>query len=138
MERTLVIIKPDGVRRNLTGKIIDFFLSNGITLIAGKMLKITKKQGEEFYYVHKEKAFYNELTDYIASGNIFVMVLEGENVITTVRKLMGATDPAKADKDTIRGKWGLSITQNTVHGSDSIESAKFEIPFFFASYELIN
>tara|TARA_E500000331_G_C17004429_1_gene603503 strand:+ start:330 stop:734 length:405 start_codon:yes stop_codon:yes gene_type:complete len=130
-EQTLSIIKPDAVERNLENEIKDFFIKNGIKIAKNKKVKITKEEASEFYKVHESKPFYGELCNYLSSGPIVVMVLEGDSVVTKNRDLMGATDPSKADEGTLRKKYGLSIDKNSVHGSDSIENAKKEIEFFF-------
>jgi len=137
MERTLVLIKPDGVQRNLIGKIISIFEENGLRVVAIKKTKLTKTQAEAFYIVHKDRHFYQSLTDYMSSGPIVAMVLEGEDAIKKVREIMGATDPKEAKEGTIRKLFGLDKEKNTVHGSDSPESAQKEIPFFFSEIELI-
>ena len=137
MERTLVMIKPDGVERNLIGKIISIFEEKGLRVVALKKLKLSKEQAKTFYIVHKERPFYESLTDYIISGPVVAMVLEGENAIKKVREIMGATDPKEAEEGTIRKLFGVDKEKNTVHGSDSPESAKKEIYFFFSEYELI-
>lgn len=137
MEKTLAIIKPDAVERNLIGEIIKAIEAEGLTISAIKMLHLTKKQAEGFYYVHKGKPFFDSLTDYMSSGPIVVMVLSGENAIERWRKLMGATDPAKADEGTIRKRFGLNIEKNSVHGSDSPESADYEIKYFFNALEIV-
>jgi len=132
-ERTLSIIKPDAVERNLESKISDIFLKNNIKIIDSKKIKISKEEAEQFYQVHQTKPFYNDLCSYLSSGPIKVMILEGENVIKQNRELMGATDPSKAEEGTIRKLYGISIDKNSVHGSDSSENAKIEIDFFFKS-----
>ena len=132
-ERTLSIIKPDAVERNLESKISDIFLKNNIKIIDSKKIKISKEEAEQFYQVHQTKPFYNDLCSYLSSGPIKVMILEGENVIKRNRELMGATDPLKAEEGTIRKLYGISIDKNSVHGSDSSENAKIEIDFFFKS-----
>ncbi len=137
MERTLVMIKPDGVERNLVGKVISIFEENGLKVVALKKVRLSKKQAEAFYIVHKERPFYDSLTTYMSSGPIVAMVLEGENAIKKVREIMGATDPAEAKEGTIRKLFGIDKEKNTVHGSDSPESAAKEIPFFFSEFELI-
>ena len=131
IERTLSIIKPDAVERNLEDKIKKFFTENKLIIKDTKKLQITKDEAAEFYKVHQSKPFYNDLCSYLSSGPIVVMILEGENAISENRKLMGATDPKKADENTIRKMYGISIDKNSVHGSDSIENAKKEIEFFF-------
>ena len=130
-ERTLSIIKPDAVERNLESKISDIFLKNNIKIIDSKKIKLSKEEAEQFYQVHQTKPFYNDLCSYLSSGPIKVMILEGENVIKRNRELMGATDPLKAEEGTIRKLYGISIDKNSVHGSDSSENAKIEIDFFF-------
>ena len=130
-EQTLSIIKPDAVERNLTEKIKDIFTQNNLKIKDSKKIHITKDEAAEFYKVHQSKPFYNDLCNYLSSGPIVVMVLEGENAIVKNRKIMGATDPKKADKNTIRKLFGISIDKNSVHGSDSKENAKKEINFFF-------
>ncbi len=136
VERTLSLIKPDGVERNLIGQVLSFFEKGGLKIVAMKMLHLTKAQAEEFYIVHKERPFYQELTEYMASGPIVAIVLEGENAIAKCREIMGATDPAEAAEGTIRKTFALSKGENTVHGSDSPESATREIAFFFSELEI--
>ena len=136
-ERTLSLIKPDGVRRNLIGEVIRRFESNSLKVVAAKMLWLSKKAAEGFYLVHKERPFYDSLTTYMSSGPIMAMVLEGDNAIRSNRELMGATNPAEASKGTIRADFGESIEYNVVHGSDSQASADFEIPYFFGSMEIL-
>jgi len=131
LERTLSIIKPDAVERNLENEIKNIFLTNGFKIIKDKKIHITKAEAEEFYKVHQTKPFYNDLCSYLSSGPIVVMILEKEDAILGNRKIMGATDPKKAEEGTIRKKFGISIDKNSVHGSDSIENAKIEISFFF-------
>ena len=131
IERTLSIIKPDAVERNLVSKIKEIFLKDNLNIIDSKKIKITKEEAEQFYKVHQSKPFYNDLCTYLSSGPIIVMILEGENVIIKNRELMGATDPKNASKGTIRNLYGISIDKNSVHGSDSKENAKSEINFFF-------
>ena len=130
-EKTLSIIKPDALERNLDEKIKNFFEENNLKIIKSKKVKITKEESAEFYKVHQTKPFYNDLCNYLSSGPIVVMILEGENAISKNRLLMGATDPAKADPGTLRKLYGISIDKNSVHGSDSLENAKLEINFFF-------
>ena len=130
-EQTLSIIKPDAVERNLTEKIKNIFTQNNLKIKDSKKIQITKEEAAEFYKVHQSKPFYNDLCQYLSSGPIFVMVLEGENAVSNNRKLMGATDPKNAEENTIRKLFGISIDKNSVHGSDSIENAKKEINFFF-------
>ena len=130
-EETLSIIKPDAVERNLSEEIKQEFKKNGFVISKEKKIKLEKNEAEKFYQVHQSKPFYNDLCSYLSSGPIVVMVLERENAILENRKLMGATDPAKAEEGTIRKKYGISIDKNSVHGSDSPENAKVEINFFF-------
>ena len=131
MEQTLSIIKPDAVERNLAEKIKEKFLENKLTIKNQKKIQISREEAAEFYKVHQTKPFYDRLCSYLSSGPIVVMILEGENAITINRKIMGATDPEKADKGTIRKEFGISIDKNSVHGSDSKDNAKKEIDFFF-------
>ena len=130
-ERTLSIIKPDAVERNLENKIKNFFSNNNLRIVDSKKIQITKEEAEEFYKVHQSKPFYNDLCSYLSSGPIVVIVLEGQNAINENRRLMGATDPKKAEKGTLRFNYGISIDKNSVHGSDSLDNAKKEIDFFF-------
>ena len=130
-EQTLSIIKPDAVERNLSEDIKQEFKKNGFIISKEKKIKLEKNEAEKFYQVHQSKPFYNDLCSYLSSGPIIVMVLEKENAILENRKLMGATDPTKAEEGTIRKKYGISIDKNSVHGSDSPENAKVEIDFFF-------
>ncbi len=138
MERTLSLIKPDGVSRNLIGEVIRFFEKAGLRVVALKMLRLSKEEAKEFYIVHRDKPFYDSLTDYMSSGPIVALVLEGENAIARCREIMGATNPAEAAEGTIRKTFGLDKEKNTVHGSDSPESAAREIAFFFSELELIS
>ena len=131
MEKTLSIIKPDAVERNLTEEIKTIFIKNGLKIANSKKIHITKEEAAEFYKVHQSKPFYNDLCNYLSSGPIFVMILEGNNAVAANRKLMGATNPKNADPNTIRKLYGISIDKNSVHGSDSVENAKIEIDFFF-------
>jgi len=130
-EKTLSIIKPDAVERNLSEEIKQEFKINGFIISKEKKIKLEKNEAEKFYQVHQSKPFYNDLCSYLSSGPIVAMVLEKENAILENRKLMGATDPTKAEEGTIRKKYGISIDKNSVHGSDSPENAKVEIDFFF-------
>jgi len=130
-EQTLSIIKPDAVERNLENKIKDFFKEKNLKIVKSKKVQISKEEASEFYKVHQTKPFYNDLCNYLSSGPIVVMVLEGENVVSQNRKLMGATDPLKSEEGTLRKMYGISIDKNSVHGSDSVENAKIEISFFF-------
>jgi len=131
LEQTLSIIKPDAVERNLENKIKSFFIENNLKVLKNKKIKISKDEASEFYKVHQTKPFYNALCEYLSSGPIIVMILEGENAVLKNRELMGATDPLKAEEGTLRKMYGISIDKNSVHGSDSIENAKAEIDFFF-------
>ena len=137
MEKTLSIIKPDAVAKNVIGKIIDRFESNGLRIAAMKKIKLTKEDAAKFYEVHKQRPFYNDLCEYMSSGPVVVMVLEGENAIAKNRELMGATNPKEAAPGTIRADFAESIEANAVHGSDSLENAKKEIAFFFAEREIV-
>ena len=137
LERTFSIIKPDATKRNLTGKIIDRFESNGLRIVASKRIHMTREQAGEFYGVHKERPFYNDLVDFMISGPVVVQVLEGENAIAKNREIMGATNPAEAAEGTIRKDFAESIDANSVHGSDAPETAEEEIKFFFTDDELI-
>jgi len=131
LEQTLSIIKPDAVERNLQEEIKKNFIENGFNIKNQKKIQISKEEAEEFYKVHQSKPFYGELCNYLSSGPIVVMILEKENAVLDNRKLMGATDPSKAEEGTLRKKYGISIDKNSVHGSDSIENAQIEINFFF-------
>ena len=130
-EQTLSIIKPDAVERNLENELKDFFTKNGLKIIKNKKVHITKEEAAEFYKVHQTKPFYKNLCNYLSSGPIVVMVLEGEGAVSKNRQIMGATDPLKAEKGTLRKMYGLSIDKNSLHGSDSVDNAKTEIGFFF-------
>ena len=131
IEQTLSILKPDAVERNLENKIKSFFVEKNLKIIKSKKVQITKEEAAEFYKVHQTKSFYQKLCDYLSSGPIVVMILEGEGAVLKNRKIMGATDPLKADQGTLRKMYGLSIDKNSVHGSDSPTNAKIEIDFFF-------
>ena len=131
IEKTLSIIKPDAVERKLEDKIKDFFVKNGLKILKSKKVKISKEEAAEFYKVHQTKPFYGELCNYLSSGPIVAMVLEGENAVLKNRELMGATDPKNADEGTLRNMYGISIDKNSVHGSDSTENAETEIKFYF-------
>jgi len=137
LERTLAIIKPDAVASKFSGKIIDMLEENGFSIVGMKKIKLSKEEAEQFYIVHKDRPFYDSLTTFMSEGPIIVMVLEKENAIEDYRKLMGATNPEDAAEGTIRKKFGTNIERNAVHGSDSKESASFEIPFFFSEIELV-
>ena len=131
IEKTLSIIKPDAVERNLENEIKEMFKINGFNILKEKKIQIEKSEAEKFYKIHQTKPFYNDLCEYLSSGPIVAMVLEKENAILANRDLMGATNPGNAKEGTIRKKYGISIDKNSVHGSDSIENAKIEIDFFF-------
>jgi nucleoside-diphosphate kinase len=137
VERTLMLIKPDAVKRNLEGKIIAHVQEKGFKLVALKKLKLTKEQAQQFYIVHKDRPFYDELCEFMSSGPIVAMVWEGENAISEIRKIMGATNPAEAEEGTLRKLYGTDVGQNAVHGSDSPQSAEVEIPFFFSRLEIV-
>ncbi len=136
MERTLSLIKPDGVEKNLIGEIIKRFEDEGIKIVAMKKLHLTQKQAEGFYAVHRERPFFKSLTAFMTSGPIVAMVLEGENVIARNRKLMGATNYKEAEEGTIRREFATDIEKNVVHGSDAIDTAAFEIAYFFNNLEI--
>ena len=130
-EHTLSIIKPDAVERNLSEEIKNEFKKKGFNILKEKKVKLEKAEAEKFYKIHQSKPFYNDLCEYLSSGPIIAMILEKENAVAENRKLMGATDPKKAEDNTLRKKYGISIDKNSVHGSDSVENAKVEINFFF-------
>ena len=136
MERTLSIVKPDGVEKNLIGEVIGKFEKNGLRVIALKMLRLSKAEAEGFYAVHRERPFFQSLADFMSSGPCVAMVLEGEDAISRVRETMGATDPSKAAQGTIRRAFAANIEKNIVHGSDSPQSASFEIKYFFSALEI--
>ena len=131
LEKTLSIIKPDAVERNLVEDIKSIFVKNNLKINDSKKIHISREEAAEFYKVHQSKPFYNDLCAYLSSGPIFVMVLEGVDAVAKNRKLMGATNPKDAEPNTIRKLYGISIDKNSVHGSDSVENAKIEIDFFF-------
>ena len=131
MEQTLSIIKPDAVERNLTENIKDIFVKNNLKIKESKKIHLTKDEAAEFYKIHQSKPFFNDLCNYLSSGPIIVIILEGANAVLANRKLMGATDPKDAEENTIRKLYGISIDKNSVHGSDSLVNAKKEIEFFF-------
>lgn len=137
LERTFSIIKPDATRRNLTGKIIDRFESNGLRIVASKRIHMSKAQAEGFYAVHKERPFFNDLVSFMISGPVVVQVLEGENAVLKNREIMGATNPENADAGTIRKDFAESIEANSVHGSDAPETAAEEIKYFFKDEEVV-
>ena len=136
MEQTLSIIKPDAVKKGVIGKIISRFETNGLRIAAAKKLQLSVDDSKKFYEVHKERPFYGELVEFMTSGPVVVMVLEGENAVAKNRELMGATNPKEAAPGTIRADFAESIDANAVHGSDSLENAKNEIAFFFAKKEI--
>jgi nucleoside-diphosphate kinase len=136
VERTLSIVKPDGVAKNLIGEVYRRFEKAGLTIIGAKMLKLRTDQAEGFYAVHKQRPFYNDLVKYMSSGPVIVQVLEGENAIKVNRDLMGATNPKQAAPGTIRADFAASIEENVVHGSDAVPTAATEIAFFFSEAEL--
>ena len=136
LERTLSIVKPDGVQKNVIGDVYGRFEKAGLRIIAARMMQLTQAQAEGFYAVHRERPFFKDLTRYMSSGPVVVQVLEGENAVAKNRELMGATDPKKADNGTIRADLATSIEENVVHGSDSAENAAREIAYFFAETAL--
>ena len=137
MQQTLSIIKPDAVKKNVVGKILDRFESNGLRIAATKKIQLSRADAEAFYAVHKERPFFGELVEFMISGPVVVSVLEGENAVAKNRELMGATDPKEAAPGTIRADFAESIDANAVHGSDSLENAEVEIAFFFARREIL-
>jgi nucleoside-diphosphate kinase len=137
MERTLSIVKPDGVERGLIGEVIKRFEANGLKLIGLKMVTMSKRQAEGFYAVHREKSFFESLTVFMSSGPAVVMILEGDNAIQRARDLMGATDPQEAADGTLRRQFGSNIEKNVVHGSDAPDTAAFEIGYFFHALEIV-
>lgn len=136
IERTLSIVKPDGVQKNLIGEVYRRFEQAGLQIVAARMLRLSQAQAEAFYAVHRERPFYRDLVRYMTSGPVMVQVLEGENAIERNRQIMGATDPKKADKGTIRADFASSIEENVVHGSDGPDTARQEIAFFFSQSEI--
>jgi nucleoside-diphosphate kinase len=136
IERTLSIVKPDGVQKNVIGDVYRRFEQAGLRIVAARMLRLSQTQAEGFYAVHRERPFFRDLVTYMVSGPVMVQVLEGEGAVAKNREIMGATDPKKADRGTIRADLATSIEQNVVHGSDSAENAAREIAFFFAETEL--
>ena len=136
IERTFSIVKPDAVRRDLIGKIYDRFETGGLRVIASRMIQLTRSQAHDFYAVHRERPFYNDLVDYMTSGPVVVQVLEGESAITRNREIMGATNPADAAPGTIRADFAESVEANAVHGSDAPETAREEISFFFEDSDI--
>ncbi|KAB8031096.1 nucleoside-diphosphate kinase [Fluviispira multicolorata] len=138
MERTFSIIKPDGVKRNIIGKILAKIEESGLRVVATKTMHMSRREAEQFYAVHSARPFFGELCEYMTSGPVVVSVLEGKNAVASYRELMGATDPSKASKGTIRAEFGLSIGENTMHGSDTLENAAIEVAYFFSGTELVN
>ncbi len=136
LEQTLSIIKPDAVGQNQIGNIIEYFERDGLSVVGAKMVHLNEQQAKDFYAVHKERPFYMELVEFMVSGPVVVLVLEGEQAVDRCRKIMGQTDPAKADPGTIRADFATSIERNAVHGSDSHQNAKTEIAFFFKANEI--
>ena len=136
LERTFSIVKPDGVQKNLIGEVYRRFEQAGLKIVAARMVHLTQAQAEGFYAVHRERPFFKDLTKYMSSGPVMIQVLEGDNAVAKNRELMGATDPKKADKGTIRADLASSIEENVVHGSDSADNAKIEIAYFFAATDL--
>jgi nucleoside-diphosphate kinase len=137
LQQTLTIIKPDGIAQGNVGDIVKKFEENHFTIKAAKLLQLTPQQAEGFYAVHRERSFFHDLTRYMSSGPILALVLEGENVISRLRDLMGATDPRKAVEGTIRRLYATSIEKNVIHGSDSSETARTEISYFFSALEIV-
>ena len=137
IERTLSILKPDAVKNNINGSINSYIEKSGLKIIAQRKMLLTKKQAELFYEIHKDRPFFGELVEFMTSGSVIVQVLIGENAVSKYRQIMGATDPKQADKGTIRGDFANDISENRVHGSDSLENAHREIAFFFAECELV-
>ena len=137
-EMTLSIIKPDAVKRNITGKINAIFEDNKLKVVAQRMILMSKNDAEKFYEVHSERAFFSDLCEYMTSGPVIVQVLQGQNAVIKNRELMGATNPENAEEGTIRKKYGVSVEENSVHGSDSLENAKIEISFFFSNKDILS
>ncbi len=138
IQQTLSIIKPDATRRNLTGKINSKLEESGLKIIAQKRILLSKAQAKDFYKVHQERPFYDDLVKFMISGPVVVQVLEGENAVSKNREVMGATNPAEAEEGTIRKEFAVSLEANSVHGSDSLENANIEISFFFSRIELVS
>lgn len=137
MEKTFLMVKPDGVQRGLVGDIVSRFEKKGFQLVGAKLMAISKEKAEEHYGEHKDRPFFGELVEFITSGPVFAMVWQGENVIHTARQMMGTTNPAEANPGTIRGDYGLIVGKNIIHGSDSAQSAEREIKLFFQEEELV-
>ncbi len=138
VEQTLSIIKPDAVGQNQIGNIVEYFEREGLSVVAAKMMHLSKEQAKGFYAVHKDRPFFGELVDFMTSGPVLIMVLEGEGAVAKNRNIMGATDPSKAAPGTIRADFATSIDKNAVHGSDSLANAKTEIAFFFKTNEIFS
>ena len=138
LERTLSIIKPDAVKKNVVGQILARFEKAGLRIVAARMMHLSRAEAEGFYAVHRQRPFFKDLVDFMVSGPVLVQVLEGENAVTKNRELMGATDPKKAEKGTIRADFADSIDANAVHGSDSAENARTEVAYFFPACEVFN
>jgi nucleoside-diphosphate kinase len=136
-ERTLSIIKPDATARNITGKINTYFEDGGLRIVAQRRIRLSKAQAQQFYAVHAERSFYDELCEYMSSGPVVVQVLEGEEAVARNREIMGATNPANAAEGTVRQAYGLNVQENAVHGSDSLENADKEIKFFFGDIDIV-
>ncbi|AMV11352.1 UNVERIFIED_ORG: nucleoside diphosphate kinase [Anoxybacillus amylolyticus] len=137
-ERTFIMVKPDGVQRNLIGEIVARFEKKGFQLVGAKLMQVSRELAEQHYAEHKERPFFGELVDFITSGPVFAMVWEGENVIAAARQMMGKTNPQEAAPGTIRGDFGLTVGKNVIHGSDSLQSAEREISLFFKEEELVS
>ena len=138
MDRTLSIIKPDATSRNISGQVNALIEKSGLRIIAQKMIKLSLDQAKDFYLIHKDKPFFNDLVNYMISGPVIVQVLQGKNAVNTYRKIMGATNPDNAEEGTIRKKFAMSVQENSVHGSDSDDNALKEISFFFKDDEIFN
>jgi nucleoside-diphosphate kinase len=138
MEKTFLMVKPDGVQRGLIGEIVSRLEKKGFQLVGAKLMQVSKELAEQHYAEHKERPFFGELVDFITSGPVFAMVWQGENVIATARQMMGSTNPKDAQPGTIRGDFGLTVGKNVIHGSDSPESAEREIGLFFKEEELVS
>tara|TARA_B100000989_G_C19315130_1_gene374287 strand:+ start:67 stop:489 length:423 start_codon:yes stop_codon:yes gene_type:complete len=137
-EMTLSIIKPDAVKRNLTGKINTIFEENKLKIIAQRMILMSRIDAEKFYEIHRQRAFFSDLCEYMTSGPVIVQVLQGQNAVMKNRELMGATNPEVAEDGTIRKMYGISVEENSVHGSDSLDNAKIEINYFFSNKEILS
>lgn len=138
MEKTFIMVKPDGVQRSLIGEVVSRFEEKGFTLVGGKLMQISAELAQEHYGEHKERPFFGELVDFITSGPVFAMVWEGENVISVSRQMIGATNPQEANPGSIRGDYAVTVGKNIIHGSDSAESAAREIALFFKEEELVS